>query len=1395
MRPSTGSLLVVLAVALAPAAALAQTCTNRTTQACTGGHNPYFFQGVQVCSSSSWGTCTPNACSGSLCGDLSPSYLTGTKTNETGASFAITTYPGDVLQLGTSTTIESGINESSYTFYLGLSGGTFAVNSQIPSGFSVRYSVNSGAYGIGSSASVTTNVGDQPTINWRYNPVTVVNVSGPSPMLAGSSYSVTVEARDAYGFRAIGYRGTIHLTSSDAAATLPADHAFVAGDNGTSPFSGVVLRTAGTQSITATDIATGSIIGTMSGITVTPGPATSYVFSGPSTVGAGTSFSVTVDAREVYNNRATGYTGPVKFSTSDTQGTVPAGNLPLNAGYSTFTNGVVLRTAGTQTVTVTDSNNSALTKSISVVVTPATASSLVLSGISSPRVACLATSPVVAVRDKYGNAVTGYRGTVTFSATPTDAVAVLPANYTFTAADNGSHTFTNALNLKTSGTALRTVTATDTVTSTINGSENNILVTPAAAGSIGVAGITSPIIAGVASDVVVTAYDTCVPGTNIATGYTGTVSFTSSDTKATLPSQYPFVPGDNGRHPFTGGVVFKTSGSQSVTAKDTATQWTSTQSGVQVNAASAATIIVTGIASSSVAGSSQTPTVELRDIYSNRATGYRGTVHFAATDPQASVPADYTFTAAESGYRTYPAPVVLKTSGAQNTTVSDSANSLSTPIGSSVASAAASQLVLTGIASPTTAGSNATVRVDARDPFSNLASAYAATVTFTSSDARAVVPPPYQFTTNDAGSHAFTAPLALQTAGSQAVTVTDNSTPTALATTQPNISVVVGPAANLVVTLTPSAVTAGSVSTVRVEAHDTPGNIVTTYSDSVGVTSTDPRATFAPTVCTFMSGVCILQLTARTSGSQIVTAIDSTYGSIRGSATLAVSPGIATSFVLANMPSQATAGVPMQFTVIAKDANQNIASSHVGGYTLGTSDGAATLSPNLSFAPADQGVTTACCITLETAGTQTITATDVSDHTLTASGSVPVVAGALNRYSLQMVGVVYRAGWLSTATLIAYDAAGNVKTDYRGTAHFTSTDSLAHLPADYAFVSSDNGSHTFIHQTTFGTVGAMTLTAADGATSSTAAASVQAAPPAPSPGTLVVYGLTGTGLVLQWTDFAPGTDSYNVKQGLFTDQYAQSIYLAQNIAGAQNSQGMSYPVTGLTSGQGYNFWVEAVGPTSSTNATPRVLGYLSESITNTPAMVAPQITVSPPTDQQAVASASLAVTVRYSSVNAAVSPSTFSTTLNGALVSGVTAGASSASGTVTLQRGTNTLTFSIADVVGNVGSVSLTVYYDINPPTITMTTPTDAAVTTSSSYLVTGTVTADDPSPTVIVNNVPASVAGGAFNASISLGVGLNSVKATATDRTGKTASTAPVRLFYYPSTGQLSTSTACAAQ
>jgi len=199
--------------------------------------------------------------------------------------------------------------------------------------------------------------------------------------------------------------------------------------------------------------------------------------------------------------------------------------------------------------------------------------SFAVSGFPSSTTAGVAQTVTVTALNANGTVNTGYTGTVQF--TSSDPQAVLPANYTFTAANQGVQTFT--VTLKTAGT--QSITATDTATGSITGTESGIVVNPAAAASLSITGLPSSVKAGAATTFTVTAEDAYG---NTATGYRGTVHFTSSDTKAKLPANYTFTASANGSHTFTNGVTFETTGTQTLTATDTATSTIKGTATVQV---------------------------------------------------------------------------------------------------------------------------------------------------------------------------------------------------------------------------------------------------------------------------------------------------------------------------------------------------------------------------------------------------------------------------------------------------------------------------------------------------------------------------------------------------------------------------------------------------------------------------------------------------------------------------------------------------------------------------------------------------------------------------------------------------------------------------------------------
>ena len=77
-------------------------------------------------------------------------------------------------------------------------------------------------------------------------------------LLAGAPFGLTVTAEDATGHPAA-YLGPVHFSSSDPQATLPADYTLTAADHGTHTFSGVVFRTSGSQTLTASNGGVGSV--------------------------------------------------------------------------------------------------------------------------------------------------------------------------------------------------------------------------------------------------------------------------------------------------------------------------------------------------------------------------------------------------------------------------------------------------------------------------------------------------------------------------------------------------------------------------------------------------------------------------------------------------------------------------------------------------------------------------------------------------------------------------------------------------------------------------------------------------------------------------------------------------------------------------------------------------------------------------------------------------------------------------------------------------------------------------------------------------------------------------------------------------------------------------------
>ena len=485
-------------------------------------------------------------------------------------------------------------------------GGTYGVLSTSNSSYQPAYGTNKGwdfATGIG-----TPNVYNLVT-SFSSQPATHFSVTAPSTASAGTPVSVTVKALDASGNTATGYSGTVHFTSTDSSAVLPANSKLTSG---TGTFS-ATLNTAGTQTITATDTVTASITGSSGNISVSTATATHFSVTAPSSATTGTSFNYTVTALDANNHTVTGYSGTVHFTSTDAAAALPA-NSKLTSGTGTFS--ATLNTAGTQTITATDTVTSSITGT-SGNISVSSSSAATHFSVNAPSTANKGTSFNFSVTalDANNHTVTGYSGTVHF--TSTDSSAVLPANSTLT---NGTGTFTATLN--TAGA--QTITATDTVTASITGASGNITVVSTATATHFSVSAPSSATAGTPFNFMVIALNAT---NHIVTGYSGTVHFTSTDTAAVLPANSTLT---NGTGIFT--ATLNTAGTQTITATDTVTaSITGSSNSVQVAALSSFSIsgTVTSITGQPVAGvqitlsSGQTATTQTNGSYtfSNLASG------------------------------------------------------------------------------------------------------------------------------------------------------------------------------------------------------------------------------------------------------------------------------------------------------------------------------------------------------------------------------------------------------------------------------------------------------------------------------------------------------------------------------------------------------------------------------------------------------------------------------------------------------------------------------------------------------------------------------------------------------------------------------------------------------
>lgn len=256
-----------------------------------------------------------------------------------------------------------------------------------------------------------------------------------SGVLPGVPFSLTVSNSNLGGSP---YTGTIHFESSDPASSLPADYTFSSidltqgGNFSTHVFTNLVLNTPGPQTIY---ISVSSNVPYY--VPVAVGPYFLTTTNPPANTDILANKTFQFKAIASLNGISTGYSGKVRFVSSD-----PLAILPKDYQFTSHDQGVktfpiTFRTAGIQQVQIIDTVTNTMQGSSSLLVDPGPLSRFIVAApqkVSAGNSYSIKIIPVDAFNNSVFNIYgfyTPYRGT--FSISSTYPEAGLPGSYTFQA--------------------------------------------------------------------------------------------------------------------------------------------------------------------------------------------------------------------------------------------------------------------------------------------------------------------------------------------------------------------------------------------------------------------------------------------------------------------------------------------------------------------------------------------------------------------------------------------------------------------------------------------------------------------------------------------------------------------------------------------------------------------------------------------------------------------------------------------------------------------------------------------------------------------------------------------------------------------------------------------------
>jgi hypothetical protein len=310
------------------------------------------------------------------------------------------------------------------------------------------------------------------------------------------------------------------------------------------------------------------------------------------------------------------------------------------------------------------------------------------------------------------------------------------------------------------------------------------------------------------------------------------------------------------------------------------------------------------------------------------------------------------------------------------------------------------------------------------------------------------------------------------TAGNQTITATDASTSTL--TGSATTYVAAADVATHFAVLVPQNAQSGQTLWGQVEALDAQNYVVSNYSGTATFTTSDTAAKGLPASVSLTNGRAFFQVAFNTAGAETLTASSGSPATLTGSSTTQVAP-LTSSHLTIHLPVGTTAGVPVSGYITAVDANNHLLTTYDGTVALTSTDNNATLPATVTF---QNGFATFSA-TFETAGSETVTATDTTTASIVGSFTTTVAAADVATHYELIVPKNVPANVPVIVMAVALDAENHPVQNYTGTVAVTSTDKSATLPGNITF---QRGQAVF--EVTFATTGTESLTLTDTTTSS-----------------------------------------------------------------------------------------------------------------------------------------------------------------------------------------------------------------------------------------------------------------------------------------------------------------------